>query len=699
MRASRLFLLNLLMTKITLSLLAALASTPFCMAQSVQPSADLNKPQATNSSAAEALDATTRSIISRCQASTVGLCSHKNGATSSGVIISKEGLILSAGHIVGKPGTIFTVRLIDGSIVEAISLGTERSTDAAVMRITSPAPAGGWPFSPIAPAYSALVGEWVIAAGNPGGIIIDRPAPLRLGRVTRHEKYLLQTDCTVMPGDSGGPIFDLKGRVVGIVSNIQFNIQENYSVPVSVFHDKWQDFLAGKEIRSHDGMMVDLPTSSDQGADNDYSRLQEALQKLTAQGDPEAIKLMKDAKAANGKLNISSDLATKFLRRAKLPPRQGGKQITLIHTALSVLAKFGHKQAQELLLQASSKGKLALSPQEMSKYIHDANQLVAKNPAARAAAFPVRQKPRLGETSSQALSYFTFALKSAGSCSVDILDNNTPILKGTVVDADGWIVTKASDLCANPKIQLTDGTILEAMIIGKDAATDLALLKVEANNLTPVKFADKAALGSWLVAPVRDVKRPSIGLVSVAERPIGKAFPMFRGVNQSKMGLAPRDKNSRVVATVIPDFPADKAGILVGDELLELNGHPVTTWESFSSKIKASKPGDILKVKLQRKDKKLIKSVIMRPHAHIEQGQTGGGTDLSGGKLSKRQMDFPSVIQHDAVVWADECGGPLFNINGETIGINIARHDRTCTYALPSDLVKKTIAKLRSNAQ
>ena len=62
-----------------------------------------------------------------------------------------------------------------------------------------------------------------------------------------------------------------------------------------------------------------------------------------------------------------------------------------------------------------------------------------------------------------------------------------------------------------------------------------------------------------------------------------------------------------------------------------------------------------------------------------------------GGKLSERRTGFPLVLTHDAVIWATDIGGPVLNLDGEAIGLNIARYGRTATYALPAEHAKQAI--------
>ena len=93
-------------------------------------------------------------------------------------------------------------------------------------------------------------GTWCMALGHPGGIQQGRTPPIRLGRVLNSGKgaRFLVTDATVISGDSGGPLFDLEGRVIGVHSNIGMNVNQNQHVPIDVYREQWNDLLAGKAI-------------------------------------------------------------------------------------------------------------------------------------------------------------------------------------------------------------------------------------------------------------------------------------------------------------------------------------------------------------------------------------------------------------------------------------------------------------------
>ncbi len=163
--------------------------------------------------------------------------------TGSGVIISADGLVLTAGHVCGRPNRKVRIRLLDGKTVQGKTLGVDSETDTGLIRITEPGP---WPPVPTGELQHAQTGDWVLALGHPGGFDPKRSLVVRLGRIIRLAPAALQTDCTISPGDSGGPLFDMHGRVIGIHSAISVSMAENFHVPISEFYGSW-DQLVQKE--------------------------------------------------------------------------------------------------------------------------------------------------------------------------------------------------------------------------------------------------------------------------------------------------------------------------------------------------------------------------------------------------------------------------------------------------------------------
>ena len=111
------------------------------------------------------------------------------------------------------------------------------------MKITQ---AGEWPYVEMGNSTDLRPGQWVLGLGHPGGYRKDRPAVLRIGRVLTSSPNLITTDCTLVGGDSGGPLFDLDGRVVGIHSRIGASTLANIHVPVDTFAQTWDRLAAGE---------------------------------------------------------------------------------------------------------------------------------------------------------------------------------------------------------------------------------------------------------------------------------------------------------------------------------------------------------------------------------------------------------------------------------------------------------------------
>jgi S1-C subfamily serine protease len=174
----------------------------------------------------------------------------QHGSTQgSGVLINEDGYILTAAHVAGKPKQKMWVLLHDGRRVEGISMGVNRDTDAGLVRILKTRDENNqpWPHAAL-PAVGERVksGQWCIAGGHPGGWVSDRPAVIRVGRVLGVTDSTIVTDCSLIGGDSGGPLFDLQGKLVGIHSRIGIDVDDNMHVPMNVYMDSW-DRLANSE--------------------------------------------------------------------------------------------------------------------------------------------------------------------------------------------------------------------------------------------------------------------------------------------------------------------------------------------------------------------------------------------------------------------------------------------------------------------
>ena len=181
-------------------------------------------------------------LAGRASAATVGL---RVGRTQgSGVIVGKKGLILTAAHVFDRPGQRVRILLNDGRRLKGITLGRQEDLDFGLIRIEDK---GSWPSLSLGQSKKLAVGQIVFALGHPGGFLKGRSAPLRVGRVTSLRGNFFRTSCTINSGDSGGPVVDLAGRVVGIHSRIRPNAAANYHIPVDRYRESWARLLASED--------------------------------------------------------------------------------------------------------------------------------------------------------------------------------------------------------------------------------------------------------------------------------------------------------------------------------------------------------------------------------------------------------------------------------------------------------------------
>jgi serine protease Do len=136
-------------------------------------------------------------------------------------------------------------------------LGLNEKSDAGMMQITEP---GDYPFVAIAANDSLTTGQWCLAAGFPGRRPTDGRPTLRLGRVLFASHSIVGTDCALIGGDSGGPLFNLAGEVVAIHSRIGARLTTNLHVPVALFRESWQQLIDG-EVIGDLGPVADPPNS------------------------------------------------------------------------------------------------------------------------------------------------------------------------------------------------------------------------------------------------------------------------------------------------------------------------------------------------------------------------------------------------------------------------------------------------------
>jgi serine protease Do len=323
-------------------------------------------------------------------------------------------------------------------------------------------------------------------------------------------------------------------------------------------------------------------------------------------------------------------------------------------------------------------------------------------PLVAAAFLPVRPPPAPAQqpndflrSSPQVVHAFAPVAVRPSMSAVRVRCDGKDMALGTITGANGWIVTKASQLRGKIVCRLKDGRELPATLVGVHKKLDLAMLKVEATNLTTVVWADgkAATVGRWVISVGTGTDPVAIGIVSVAARPFrpGDQPPDLRPPDSGHLGasVVQAEGGSRV-ASVEPKSPAAEAGIKVDDLITHLNKKKVAEMEALITAVARRKTGEEITLTISRgKEQVEVKAKLAR-----YQPSRGELQDRMGSPLSERRGGFPSILQHDTVLAPTDCGGPLTDLDGKTLGVNIARAGRVESYAIPAEAVREVLADL-----
>lgn len=724
------------------------------------------------------LQARIDTLVPDLVAATVGI--SVGMGSGSGVIVTPQGLVLTAAHVTGAPGTKLTFLLADGRELPGTALGVDHGTDAGIARIDSPGP---FPFQPYVSEKNYDTGDWALALGHPGGPHIGRPSPVRLGRINRAGTESgfadpISTTAFVISGDSGGPLFDLEGRVIGINSNVSGNWDTNNHVPLPAFIKVWKELNAGETIAGEEGenedpgfedpfrfqrdyFFAELAKRPDDPAAGllkrprllDPHQIQEHLDRWARESsgdkepfDPDNFSTGVPAEpeqAPVARLGLSFDGRSATAQISKVEPgspaeRAGlavgdeissldGKETPNARAFAHVLKKAvidpKNPRALELaLVAAEGESKLVQVMPELvpaRRYFRQPLSVLSDMMLSSAAAIPLSEQLRKRRDS------FRAGLPKLGVSVLEIKRDGRLVTLATAVSNDLATAVSNEGVCLTKASEITDaeGDLLEGLAVehdgapltielrGIDPANDLALIKIAAEDLVPAVWdgAPTPATGSLLIAPMPNGEVIT-GMATQPIRPAPKVgfdhvlvmgeTPPFLGVSLSTEKL---EKKHPSVELIEPDSPAELAGFLEGDVILSVGDEEISDEEELIEQIKNRQPGEKLTITVERGDRKLdLKPILgtrgMNRHQHSPMATRVDQSLLQlsarGGTLNRRRQGFPSAIYHDTKLDASICGGPLFDVEGRVVGINISRSLRHRTLAIPAKAVQGSLKKM-----
>jgi serine protease Do len=271
-----------------------------------------------------------------------------------------------------------------------------------------------------------------------------------------------------------------------------------------------------------------------------------------------------------------------------------------------------------------------------------------------------------------------------------VLSDDLQIALGIVVHPAGFVLTKASEVTTGRlECILPDRRRLPARRVSSRDDLDLAILKVPAEKLPVVEWSESSApdVGSWLATPNIDGEPAAIGVVSTAVQQIPPPLPVLGvGLGTIEGGV--------LVTGVGPGTGAARAGLRPGDVITKVNGRAAQSPSSLTEMIRRLFPGDRVTLMVVRAGETMNMTATLGDRSRAGQQEQAELMDSLGGPLSRRRAGFASVLQHDTVLRPRDCGGPVVDLDGKVVGVNIARASRVATYALPSSLVRPAMAEM-----
>ena len=277
------------------------------------------------------------------------------------------------------------------------------------------------------------------------------------------------------------------------------------------------------------------------------------------------------------------------------------------------------------------------------------------------------------------------ARKTAASSAIRIeKPDGALVATGVLVTADGYFLTKASEVLKVGALsyRLPDNTVAKAREVRRSSPFDLVLGQVlNVAGLTPVRWSESKsiALGQWLLASKQGGRETRFGVMSARRRTIGGA-----GAAMGVLMDTTRNAEGVRIIAIGTDSPAESAGLKRDDVLLTVGGEIVKAQERVKEVISRLEPGEEIEVQYRREGKESRCVVRLASRNHIR--SNWDGEDYANGGISIRTDSFQEIIQHDIPLGPADMGGPLFNLLGQAVGINIARVDRVTTFALPMEI-------------
>lgn len=278
---------------------------------------------------------------------------------------------------------------------------------------------------------------------------------------------------------------------------------------------------------------------------------------------------------------------------------------------------------------------------------------------------------------------------------VEVCVDERAMVLGTVVGAD-LVVTKLSEIKPRrdrdededaPVLSIDQGDKSWPCVqIGVDRPADLALLRVTGAALTPVKWKQPTQLepGAFLASVDGSDAPFGTGVLAAAiyVHTVPRAFLGIRFANPTG--------GEALIDEAVEHGAAAAAGIRSGDVVVKFGEKDIEDTDALRAAIRACQPGDRVAVSVRRGEETVTLDVVLGTNSSAMRSDQ----ESVWGELSEVRSGFQRVLQHDTVLKPEDCGGPVVDLSGEVIGVNVARAGRIETLTLPAEDVQALVERI-----
>lgn len=599
--------------------------------------------------------------------------------SGSGVIVSKDGLIFTAAHVVEGQEKV-TAIMADESEHTIEVLGMNFYKDVAVCRMADRSRL--YPYSSPGSSDTLKVTDWVIAMGHGRGYDKTRTAPVRFGRVRAHNpgRYLT-TNCTLIGGDSGGPLFNLQGEVVGINSSINGLAKFNVHAGVSGLLDdlermkqgeRWGILMPNAQYTPETPVLGVSFNDSSNFFNRSYSR--PLIRGIKAQYPAEKAGLRAGdiiVKIADEEVSNSYEVAIALGRQ-----KVGDKIEVIVQRDRNLLRTNALLEKAWIDVNNNPRNVAAprLGESQDSPYVKKSDEAP------------------LNEQQAQIFEWAKDLESKRGNSYVQLYserDISNPLLHATIIK-DGIALTPLSAFLNLPEDLLAWRPGIDAhpvQLLGSYIEHDLAVISIPglALEIDLLSLDRKVKVGEFIGA-MSNIGGTNgltkVGVVSVEERNL-KAFFGVAGANNT-LG------KGVLINVVVPGKPAYNMGIRKGDVVTRFNGVEVNSSKALVDEIEKLKVGEEIKVEYKRQGRAFMAETSLGGRS-TDNGRIAQMDNLGRNSLSLNTSSFQTVIQSDILVEPEECGAPIFTLDGGFVGIAISDAGRNKSYLIPSHLIAESI--------